>query len=149
MKTKWDEQKPLLEDVREVLSEAVESYFEAGEEAFRRKIPWKELHHFRLASKRFRYTLELFREFYGRTLDAHLKELKKIQTYLGDINDLIATRALLKGHAEFKKELRREAREQMKHLRKHWKDDFSAEGRKEAWLATIAGPKLSSGRRTR
>lgn len=149
MKWHWDEEKPLLDEVRIGLSAAIERYFDAGDEAFRKKIPWNQLHQFRLQSKRFRYTLELFREFYGRPLESRIKELKKIQTYLGDINDLVATRALLKGHAAFKKQLREQADEQMKDLRAYWKETFSAQGHREAWLAVIAKPKLSSARRTR
>lgn len=149
MKIRWNEDKPMLDEIRTELSRAVEFYFAAGDEAFRRKLPWNEVHRFRLESKRFRYTLELFVDFYGRSLNAKIKELKKIQTHLGDINDLVATRSMLKGHSAFKKELRSQAEERMDKLRKHWKDEFAAEGRKELWLAALAKPKLSSAGRSR
>ncbi len=149
MKIRWNEGKPLPDEIRAEMAKTVKNYFKSGDEAFRKKIPWAELHQFRLASKRFRYTLELFVEFYGKPLQSRIKELKEIQTYLGDINDLVATRALLKGHRAFKKELKDRADNKMAKLRDHWKNTFAAEGRREAWLATIAEPKLSAGRRTR
>jgi hypothetical protein len=53
------------------------------------------LHAFRLKTKRFRYTLELFRSCYGPGFDQRLAALRKIQQHLGDINDCAATRRLL------------------------------------------------------
>src|SRR5689334_9355849 len=105
MKRRWNEDKPLLEEVRDALSKAIRKYFDAGDQAFQGKISWEELHGFRLQSKRFRYTLELFEEFYGKPLQLRIQELKAIQNDLGDINDLVTTRGLLKGHAAFRKDL--------------------------------------------
>jgi len=53
------------------------------------------LHAFRLKTKRFRYTLELFRSCYGPGFDQRLAALRKIQQHLGEINDCAATRRLL------------------------------------------------------
>lgn len=53
------------------------------------------LHAFRLKTKRFRYTLELFRSCYGSGLDCRLTALRKIQRHLGEINDCAATERML------------------------------------------------------
>ncbi len=149
MKIRWTEDRPLPDEIRSELSKAINNYFDTGDKAFRKKIPWTKLHQFRLESKRFRYTLELFVDFYGPPLQRRIKELKDIQTYLGDINDLIATRALLKGHRLFKKDLMTRADHKMAKLRDFWHESIAAEGRREAWLATVSKPKLSPGKRTR
>jgi inorganic triphosphatase YgiF len=45
------------------------------------------LHQMRLAAKNLRYNMELFSPFYSDSFQNHLKEMKKIQEYLGDIHD--------------------------------------------------------------
>jgi len=47
----------------------------------------EELHAMRIASKRLRYTIEVFQPLYDETLKESLKVVKKIQTLLGDIHD--------------------------------------------------------------
>jgi CHAD domain-containing protein len=53
------------------------------------------LHRFRLRTKHFRYTLEVFRPLYGPGLDARLKALRRLQQLLGDLNDYETTRGLV------------------------------------------------------
>src|SRR3974377_2562451 len=57
-----------------------------------------ELHQLRLASKRLRYTLELFRPCYPAGMEVRLDALKKLQDWLGDINDAVASARLLSEH---------------------------------------------------
>lgn len=45
------------------------------------------LHQMRIAAKNLRYNMELFSPFYPDSFQYHLKEIKKIQEYLGDIHD--------------------------------------------------------------
>ncbi|MGK7957342.1 MAG: CHAD domain-containing protein [Crocosphaera sp.] len=45
------------------------------------------LHDLRKAAKRTRYNMELFTQFYGDTYQTYLKDIKKIQSILGDIQD--------------------------------------------------------------
>ena len=49
------------------------------------------MHKFRLRTKRFRYTLEMFKDLYGPGMLKRIESLKQVQTYLGDINDCIVT----------------------------------------------------------
>lgn len=46
-----------------------------------------ELHNLRKAAKRTRYNMELFTQFYGKVYDTYLKDIKRIQSILGDIQD--------------------------------------------------------------
>ena len=45
------------------------------------------LHDLRKAAKRTRYNMELFTQFYGDTYQSYVKDIKKIQSILGDIQD--------------------------------------------------------------
>jgi hypothetical protein len=46
-----------------------------------------ELHDMRIAAKRLRYTLELFRFAFPRELEGHINEIKQIQEHIGDMHD--------------------------------------------------------------
>ncbi len=45
------------------------------------------LHDLRKAAKRTRYNMELFTQFYGEVYESYLKDIKQIQSILGDIQD--------------------------------------------------------------
>lgn len=45
------------------------------------------LHDLRKEAKRSRYNMELFTQFYSNSYESHLKEIKHLQTILGDIQD--------------------------------------------------------------
>jgi len=47
----------------------------------------EELHAMRIAAKRLRYTIEIFKPLYGNDLDDALKTVRDIQAKLGDIHD--------------------------------------------------------------
>ncbi|MEI9973986.1 MAG: CHAD domain-containing protein [Ignavibacteriota bacterium] len=49
-----------------------------------------ELHVIRLATKRVRYTLELFRPCYGPGLELRITSLQRLQQLLGEVNDCAA-----------------------------------------------------------
>jgi CHAD domain-containing protein len=54
-----------------------------------------EVHRFRIASKKFRYTLELVEPFYGGGLIPWLQRVKAIQSILGDANDCETVRQMV------------------------------------------------------
>src|SRR3954466_8622473 len=94
-KIQWDERRSAAVDARRALPGLVADYFEEVRDFLAKRRKPKELHRMRLASKRLRYTLELFRPCYGRGLEQRLDALKKLQNSLGDVNDAVATRKLL------------------------------------------------------
>ena len=65
----------------------------------RARSPPEELHGFRLETKRFRYTLELFRPLYGPNLDRYLKALRELQGALGKVSDYQAIQRVLPGRS--------------------------------------------------
>lgn len=93
-KWKWDESLTLARNARFVLPLATARYFKAGREILGAEIAPATLHAFRLRTKRFRYSLELFRPLYGATLEQMIGSLRGLQQLLGDINDCEASRKL-------------------------------------------------------
>jgi len=73
------------------LTKASLFYFKSGRKTFGGDATPVELHAFRLQTKRFRYTLELFRPVYGPTLERMIRSLRRIQQLLGVVNDCQAT----------------------------------------------------------
>src|SRR5262249_39667927 len=59
---------------------------------------FRSLHRFRLRTKSFRYTLELFEAVYGQEMEKGLRTVQALQTRLGRINDFVTTLDLAKGH---------------------------------------------------
>lgn len=56
----------------------------------------EQLHDLRVRFKKFRYTLEFFREILGKPLGLAIGDLKTIQDHLGDLNDAYLSCELLK-----------------------------------------------------
>jgi CHAD domain-containing protein len=72
----------------------------------------ERLHRLRIAAKRLRYTLEFFEEVLAPQARDLIKEMKKLQDHLGDLQDAVVASELLRdfltwgtwGHAEGKKQ---------------------------------------------
>jgi CHAD domain-containing protein len=95
------------------------------------------LHRLRLISKRFRYTLELFRTCYPPALAERIDALKRVQDLLGDINDAVVTGNLI---ADMPRSVRmREHLEYVAHgkadeFRAEWRERFDAPGSESWWI---------------
>ncbi|MBV8730436.1 MAG: CHAD domain-containing protein, partial [Acidobacteriia bacterium] len=61
VKVEWDEKADSLVNARTLLPKLVTNYFALGRELLAANPPPPELHALRLASKKLRYTLELFK----------------------------------------------------------------------------------------
>jgi len=94
--TEWNERSSPSVNARRRLPRMMSEYFAEVRAALAEKPSPSRLHQIRLASKKIRYTLELFRSCYGAAgFEAHLKALKNVQTSLGDVNDAVAASRLL------------------------------------------------------
>jgi|SRR5579872_927308 len=136
----WLASKSASENASLKLPQVAREYFRGGRELFRRApAAAAKLHSFRLATKRFRYTLELFRPCYGPGLDQKLERLRKVQDYLGDINDCATTRRLLrpapKTIAVF---LARRMKGKTSAMRRYWRESFDAPGQERRWTDYLA-----------
>jgi CHAD domain-containing protein len=118
-------------------------FYRAGREAFE-KGDSESLHEFRIAAKKFRYALELFQPLYGPQFAQKLARLKKLQDYLGHLNDLATVRLVLRGQesGEFLAWAATEEADHRKKLTEYWTKTMDAPGVEEKWsqyLARYAG----------
>jgi CHAD domain-containing protein len=141
MKKLWKNSLSLRENLQRRLPKMASQYFKQGREAMHAGASWDDLHEFRLASKRFRYTLELFRTLYGPGLERRLEELKQMQTFLGDINDCVITGAMLKnieGSDSMQTKLAARARTKTQKMRRYWAATFDAAGAEQSWIRYLS-----------
>ena len=136
----WDEQATAAANARRELPPLVSQYFLLVRELLARDPSPPELHRLRLATKRLRYTLELFRPCYGPGLETRMAELRDIQQLLGEVNDSAAAgRLLAKAMREpaqrgpVEKFLEERADTKAQAFRTHWNEVFDAPGRERWW----------------
>jgi CHAD domain-containing protein len=127
-----------VENARVVLPKMARKYFEAGRKAIDGKRPPEELHVFRLETKRFRYTLELFRPLYGPTMDRYLKALRELQSALGKVSDYQAIQRVLSIDSEVQAQIEHALKGKVKDLRHGWRA-FDSEGQLKRWRTYLAG----------
>src|SRR6266404_1492465 len=94
-KIKWDPDTGPAENARKQLPKIAEEYFAEVRTVLAENPAPAEMHPLRLASKRFRYSLELFRPCYAEGLEERIEQLKSVQDLLGDCNDAVASVPLL------------------------------------------------------
>ncbi len=113
-------------------------FFKKGRKAVKRG-DLETLHEFRIAAKRFRYALELFAPLYGPSFDQRLRQLKKLQDDLGQLNDIATTRTLTSGQPvnSFLEARETEVRQS---FAKHWEAAFASEVAQARWLRYLARP---------
>jgi CHAD domain-containing protein len=126
------------ENARLVLPKMTRKYFEAGRKAIEGRQPPEELHGFRLETKRFRYTLEMFRPLYGPNLDRYLKALRELQGALGKVSDYQAIQRVLPNDPELNKQIERVLKGKVKSLRQSWRS-FDSNGQLKRWRSYLSG----------
>jgi CHAD domain-containing protein len=121
------------------------AYFVQGRELLAANPPPAELHVLRLATKRVRYTLELFRPCYGSGLKSRIATLQRLQQVLGEVNDCAAAERLIEklgpaspARKRVQTYLRRRASAKAAVLRREWHANFDAAGREHWWLRYLA-----------
>jgi CHAD domain-containing protein len=140
----WDQKASAGANARAELPALVAQYFALVRKLLAKNPSPPELHRLRLATKRLRYTLELFRPCYGPGLEARIAGLRELQQLLGEVNDSSAARRLL---AEAMRESAQRARvetflderaaEKAQDFRKHWVEVFDAAGREQWWTGYL------------
>ena len=141
----WKLSAGAAENAKRVLPRLAAEFFEVGREAVGGNANPRALHKLRLRGKRLRYCLEIFAPCYGPGIDRRIDELKTVQGYLGEISDCSATIRLLRkaGPADspeskrFAAFLQDRERQRTACFLDHWRTDFDAAGRLEAWLAYL------------
>jgi CHAD domain-containing protein len=145
-KIEWDEKSDAIENARTILPNLVTDYFSLGRELLASDPAPAELHALRLASKKLRYTLELFKPCYGPGLRQRIDALKSLQQMLGEINDTVAAErtigsVLVGPTAESRRAtqfLRKHGKAKAQEFRNHWTTVFDAPGQEHWWVDYLA-----------
>ena len=135
----WDSARSAEQNASQKLPAIAREYFQAGRALFAAKPAVGAFHKFRLETKRFRYTLELFQPCYGPGLEERLKLLRDIQDLLGEINDCATTQKLLRSHSDrVSKFLERRMALRARTLRTLWRQTIDGEGQEGWWANYLA-----------
>lgn len=126
---------------RQWLPALAQDFFKTGRKTTQKASSPQRLHAFRLSAKRFRYTLELFRSFYGPVFVQRLEKVRQIQSILGKRQDCAVMDARLRplapGDAALSALLDTNAARGLKleqEFLEHWRDDFDAAGEDLLWM---------------
>jgi CHAD domain-containing protein len=133
----WRADLDVNENLRRRLPKLASKYLKLGNRALGKQREWSEIHEFRLETKRFRYTLELFRSQYGPALERRIDDLKHIQKLLGDANDCVVSADLLKsspGSEELRAQLEARAKSKAKKLSSWWRANLGLETTEDRWV---------------
>ncbi len=145
---KWKPTRSAVADARSTLPKLVDKYVKAGRKAADGKRSAEELHQFRVKTKRFRYTLELFRPLYGDSLDKELEPIREIQSVLGKLHDYHIVATLLAGDQHAQAKLRRLTKKKLKEFHERW-EAFDSKKQVKRWKDVLAGRDTKSAPRTR
>lgn len=134
---KWKSTRNAIEGARTELPKLVEKYFKAGRKASDGKRSPHELHQFRIKTKQFRYTLELFRPLYGAPLEQELDAVRGLQSVLGKLHDFHVIASLLAGDRAVQAKLQRLTRKKLKDFHQQWAS-FDSNGQLKRWKQFLA-----------
>lgn len=118
------------------------AFIESGADLAAHAKSRKRLHRFRVSAKRFRYSMEFLSNVYGPDIEDRVQTVRKVQTALGDLQDCVATRALLREAGVPKgalAPLRAEEKKRVRDFRELWPKLFDARAGKE-WTAYLEHP---------
>lgn len=136
--------KVTVEDTaRKTLPGMAKDFLERGDAASQPKASPEKLHAFRIESKKFRYSLELFAPFYGPELSAWIDSIKRIQTLLGDINDCETVGQMIadqKGGGAMAGRLKKKQRRKVEEFLGAWAEEFGDSAVVRARLDALRHP---------
>jgi len=143
---KWNTRKSAAENARRRLPEMARAYFQEGSSLSAETTPNAQMHEFRLSTKAFRYTLELFLPVYGPALKNKLEEIKKVQQILGALQDcetVLAARprdAKLTAYAEERMRVKRDQ------FFEYWTMHFASPANQAKWNGYLSRPVKKTGK---
>jgi CHAD domain-containing protein len=92
---KWRPEETAAENARVFLPEVLREYLKLGERLVAVGVHPRQLHQLRLATKHFRYCIEMFEPLFGPTITVLSGILRETQQRLGEISDATASEAWL------------------------------------------------------
>jgi len=153
---KWDARTSVAQNARRELPRLVSVYFAHVRDLLAANPSPAELHAVRLATKRLRYTIELFRACYGPGLEDRLATLRHIQQLLGEVNDGACCEAFLARtmrpsamRIRLLDFLAKAAEERAEVFRQAWAGEFDSAGQELWWTQYLARQAREPGRAIR
>lgn len=128
---------------RRELPRTAQLFFRRGDQAVAAGRTAEQLHQFRLAAKKFRYTFEIFAGVYRSVSRSVLEQLKTLQQALGKINDCASTRSLLTrfgAHADIQAALKSRERRKTAQFRQLWAAQFATSRDVRQWPQILLRP---------
>lgn len=138
----------IADTAQHVLPRMAKDFLERGTAASQSKASPEKLHQFRIASKKFRYTLELLAPLYGTALNPAIDSIKRAQTLLGDINDCVTVEQIVSAHkvgGALASWLKRRQRRKVEEFCRRWPEEF---GNRDLVLESTRGVRKPAGSRT-
>ena len=142
----WDEAAGAAPNARRRLPGLVSAFFARGRELLPMEPKSAEWHALRLATKRLRYTLELFRPCYGPGFRTRLAALRRLQQSLGEVNACARAAEILAAafagkspqRARVEHFLRHRGAAKTEEFRREWTQVFDAPGQERWWTGYLA-----------
>jgi CHAD domain-containing protein len=134
---------PIDKTARRILPRMAKDFLERGSAVSQAKISPEKMHAFRIASKKFRYTLELFATLYGPALNGWLESIKRVQTLLGDINDCVTVAQLLsdyKSSGTMEAWLKKRQRRKVEEFSRCWAEEFGSRESVRSRIRSLSHP---------
>ena len=131
---KWNPSGTAAESAKAAFPKVAQKYFKAGRKAASGKRSAKQLHRFRIATKEFRYSLELFRPIYGPSLERHIDALRELQSILGKLNDDHTLKPFFKGDKPLRAKLDESMEKHLSQFHDRWKT-LDTDGEEKRWKA--------------
>jgi triphosphatase len=138
-----DKKEAIHELARRTLGRGAKDFLKQGNEASRPGASPKGMHRFRIASKKFRYALELFQPVYESRLKPVVASLKRVSTLLGDINDSVTVAEMVadyKGGNRLADRLKKRQVKKTEEFRKYWKEEYSDGDRLRGSIEHLKAP---------
>ena len=108
---------------RKLLAQMTKRFAQRGKKASSPDASPEQLHHFRIAAKKLRYTMELL----GPASNGRLEKVRNLQRVLGQVNDYASATRLISDENGSKKLVRtwqKKQGEKMKEFRREWSSTF-------------------------
>ncbi len=134
------------ETARRILPAMAKDFLERGNSASEAKASPEKLHQFRIASKKYRYTLELFAPLYGESLKGWLDRVKSIQSLLGGINDCVTVAEIVADHKveALSSWLKKRQRRKTEEFCRRWQEVFGDRELVRSLMQLLSHPQASS-----
>lgn len=127
----------------DILPGMAKDFFHAGNDLVATKAPAPAVEDFRIACRKFRYTLELFAPIYSTKGSRWMERVRETQVLLGAIRDFRIVEELIspyKGADDLAGWLKKRQKKQRAEFRRYWRKEFGDPKSVREWIDSLGGP---------